>query len=111
VVMDAFEQLAHILQLLALQFLIEEAQAWLHDLCLATFKVASKTNRFGYKHTDQFLLDILAMKNEIEWLLKHVFFSGLDKANHKAYLITSFGKIKWQKLCSCFSSYYMEITY
>lgn len=51
------------------------------------FQSSLKTNRFGYKHTNKFLLDIMAIKNKIEWLLKHVFFSGLDKANQNTCFI------------------------
>jgi hypothetical protein len=67
---DAFELLANILQLATLQFPLEEARSYMHSTCLNALKSASKSNKFGFKNTAKFMLDLPAVKNEINWPLK-----------------------------------------
>jgi hypothetical protein len=87
IIMDAFEQLSCILQLESLQFPLHEARTWLHDKCLMTLKAASRCNKFGFKETDMFLLDKPVVRNELAWLQKHLYCSGLDKASNNASFI------------------------
>jgi hypothetical protein len=82
--MDAFEQLADILQLASLQFPLEEARSYMHSTCLNALKSAFKNKKFSLKNTAKFMLDLPAIKNEINWLLKHLYYSGLDKATNNA---------------------------
>ena len=65
IVMDAFSQLANILNLYDLDFLLLQARERFHATCLNTLKAASRTNKFGFKSSDQFLLNIPAVKNEV----------------------------------------------
>jgi hypothetical protein len=86
-IMHAFEQLVLILQLDQLQFPIEAARLHLHDTCLSTLKASSQANKWGFRFSGKFLFDIPAVKNETDWLLKHLFCSGLDKASNNACFI------------------------
>jgi hypothetical protein len=83
VFMDAFEQLADILQLATLQFPLEEARSYMHSTCLNALKSAS-IKKIGLKNIAKFMLDLPTVKNEINWLLKHLYCSGLDKATNNA---------------------------
>jgi hypothetical protein len=56
----------------------------MHSTCLNALKSASKSNKFGFKNTARFMLDLPAIKNEINLLLKHLYCSGLDKATNNA---------------------------
>jgi hypothetical protein len=87
VIMDVFSQLVDILQLSTLQFPIDEARQHLQGKCLAILKSALHTNKFGFKNTGRFLLDQPAVKNEITWLLKHLYCSGINKAANNASFI------------------------
>jgi hypothetical protein len=50
-------------------------------------KAASQANKAGFRFSGKFLFDIPTVKNETEWLAKHLFCSGLDKANNNACFI------------------------
>ena len=86
-VMHAFEQLVGLLQLTQLNFPVAAARLQLHSTCLTTLKSASKMNKWGLRFSGQFLFDIPAVKNETDWILKHLFCSGLDKASSNACFI------------------------
>ena len=86
-VMQAFDQLIDILDLERIQFPIDEASDFLYTTCLDMLKHSSKNNKFGFKHSGKWLFDIIAVKNEIDWLLKHLYCSGLDKASNNACFI------------------------
>jgi hypothetical protein len=86
-IMMAFEQLVQILHLNLIQFPTEAARLQLHATCLSSLKAASQANKFGFRFSGNFLFDITAVKNETEWLLKHMFCSGLDKAANNACFI------------------------
>jgi hypothetical protein len=66
--MDAFTQLAYILELTSILFSIEEARIQLHSICLSTLKSTNGNNKFGFWEIGKFLLDLFAVKNEITWL-------------------------------------------
>ena len=87
VIMDAFTQLCEILGLFELPFPVVEARTHLHSMCLSILKVASRTNKFGFKCTGQYLLDNPLVHNEINWLLTHLFCASLDKAANNACFI------------------------
>jgi hypothetical protein len=82
--LDAFEQLIPILHLDSIQFPISEARAHLHNLCLHTLKAANHSNKYGFRQSGQFLLEQPAVRNEIQWLTKHLYCAGLDKAANNA---------------------------
>ena len=84
VIMDAFTQLCEILGLTKQSFPMTEARLYLHSTCLDILKVASKTNKFGFRCTGEFILDNPVVQNEINWLLSHLFCAGLDKAANNA---------------------------
>ena len=89
IILDAFSQLVDILQLSILQFPIEEARNELQRRCLASLKSALHSNKFSFKCTGRHLLDQPAVKNEIAWLLSHLYCSGIDKAaNNAAFICT-----------------------
>ena len=48
---------------------------------------AYKLNKFGFGYSQPYLFSIKAVNDEMTWLLKHVFISGLDKASNNAYFI------------------------
>ena len=50
-------------------------------------KSSSRVNKWGLQVSGKFLFDIPAVNNETEWLLKHLFCSGLDKASSNAYFL------------------------
>jgi hypothetical protein len=86
-IMQAFDQLVQLLHLDQLQFPIEAARSQLHTTCLSILKASSQANKYGFRFSGSFLFDIAAVKNETEWLLKHLFCSGLDKATNNAFFI------------------------
>jgi hypothetical protein len=83
-VMNAFDQLVDILDLVHTEFQLLEARHYLHSTCLNTIKAAAKVNKGGFRFSGQYLFDIQAVKNETHWLLQHVYCSGLDKASNNA---------------------------
>jgi hypothetical protein len=86
---DAFELLANILQLATLQFPLEEARSYMHSTCLNALKSASKSNKFGFKNTAKFMLDLPAVKNEINWPLKLLTAQALIKLQTTHVLLVS----------------------
>jgi hypothetical protein len=87
IIMDAFSQLVDILQLTSVQFPIDEARLHLQAKCLAILKASHQSNKFGFKNTGKFLLDLPAVQNEIAWLHKYLYCCGLDKAANNASFI------------------------
>jgi hypothetical protein len=86
-VMQAFEQLLSILNLIHTTFPVADARQYLHTMCLMLLEAASKSNRFGFRYSSQYLFDITAVKNETQWLLQNLYCSGLDKATNNACFI------------------------
>ena len=87
VTLDAFDQLIGILHLDQIAFPINEARARLHSICLNTLKAPSRGNKHGFRESGKFLLDLIPVQNEIEWLLQHLYCAGLDKAANNACFI------------------------
>ena len=82
--LESFDQLVSILHLDSMDFLITEARSHLHIICLHTFKAANWSNKYGFRHSGQFLLEMPAVKNELLWLAEHLYFTGLDKVVNNA---------------------------
>lgn len=87
VIMDAYEHLCNILSLAQNGFSIEATRKKLHGTCLNTLKAAMKSNKSGFCFFGRFLSDIQLVQNEVEWLLQHLYCSGLDKAANNACFI------------------------
>ena len=79
--------MANILNLYDLDFPLLLTRERLHTTCLTTLKAASRANKFGFRSFGQFLLHIPAIQNEILWLTKQLYCSGLDKAANNACFI------------------------
>ena len=86
-VLDAFQQLAHLLQLEALSFPMLEAQEWLKSTCLLRLKESARKNLYGFRVSQEDVLSIPTVKDEILWLTQHLFCSGLDKATNNCCFI------------------------
>jgi hypothetical protein len=82
IIMNAYQQFTEILDLEQLGFPVNIAREQLHATCLATLKDSMHYNKFGHRYSGKFLLDLLPVKNEIAWLLQHLFCSRLDKASN-----------------------------
>ena len=87
VALDAFDQLVTILHLDQIGFPINEARERLHSISLNALKAASRSNKYGFRQSGKFLLDLIPVQNEIEWLLKNLYCAGLDKAANNACFI------------------------
>jgi len=81
-IMDAFDQLCSMLGLEDLEFPVNEAREWLRDTSLTRLKEAQKLNRFGFRVSSVDLLSVKAVQDEIAWITKNLFCSGLDKASN-----------------------------
>jgi hypothetical protein len=68
IIMSAFEQLNNILNLEVLSFPLTDARNYFHSVSLTLLKSSMKTNRYGFRFSGIFLLDIPLVKNEIDWL-------------------------------------------
>lgn len=84
VVSETFTQLFHILHLTDFHLQLPEAIGFLTELCLKYLRLAAKQNKYGFKTLSPHLFAIPAVSNEVDWLLKHIFISGLDKATNNA---------------------------
>ena len=86
-VLDGFTQLAQILNLVDSDFLLEQALDWLRLTCLEQLKTSFRSNRFGFRHSKSDLLRDQSATNELNWLMQHLYCSGLDKAANNASFI------------------------
>ena len=55
--------------------------------CRLMLLEASKLNKFGFRYSQPFLFDDKVVNNELNWLLEHLYISGLDKASNNACFI------------------------
>jgi hypothetical protein len=51
------------------------------------YKSILKVQQTRFRFSGSYLFDILAVKNETQWLLQHLYCSGLDKAANNACFI------------------------
>ena len=87
IILDAYDQMVEILDLISLKFPVKEARSQLQSICLEQLENASKCNRFGFRNSDSFLFKIPSVINEINWVLSHLYCSGHDKASNNASFI------------------------
>ena len=86
VILDTFLQVCHVLNtehLLDMNEATKEIQMRSKKILLEAYKL----NKFGFKYSQPYLFSIKAVNDEITWLLKHLFISGLDKASNNACFI------------------------
>ena len=86
-ILDGFSQLEQIFRLGQQGFPLDSAMAWIRNTCLDQLKACSRTNQFGFRHSEKDLMQDDVANNEIEWLLQHLYCSGLDKAANNAIFI------------------------
>ena len=86
VVFDAFLQVCQVLKVEHLVDM-EIACKEVCNICRLILLEASKLNKFGYMYSQPFLFDDKVVNNELNWLLEHVYISGLDKASNNACFI------------------------
>ena len=86
VVFDAFLQVCQVLDIEHLVDM-ELAGKEVRTRCRLRLLEASKQNRFGFKYSQSFLFDDKTVNNELNWLIEHVYISGLDKASNNACFI------------------------
>jgi hypothetical protein len=81
---DALAQLYTIFNLQDYELDFEAASAFTSKICIEKLRAASHSNKFGFKTSSPALFSIPAVSNELNWLLSHLFISGLDKAANNA---------------------------
>ena len=81
---QAFSLLYDMLKLHTYGMELDVAIFVLHKMCAVRLRAATRSNKFGFKYSDQFLFDIPIVQNELKWLLSHFFISGVDKASNNA---------------------------
>ena len=86
VVFDAFIQVCQVLDIMHLVDM-ELACKEVRTRCRLTLLEASKQNKFGFRYSQTFLFDDKVVNNELNWLIEHVYISGLDKASNNACFI------------------------
>ena len=86
VVFDAFLQICQVLDIMHLVD-IELACKEVRTRCRLILLEASKQNKFGFRYSQTFLFDDKIVNNELNWLIEHVYISGLDKASNNACFI------------------------
>ena len=86
-ILEAFEQVATILQLRSLGFPIDVATKWLKTTALNQLKTASRTNKYGFRISHQEIFSLTAVRDELAWITENLFCSGLDKAANKCCFI------------------------
>ena len=86
VIVDAFGQVCQILrvdEIINVELASNMVRAMARDKLLS----AMKGNLFGFRYSKPYLFSEKAVEDELSWLLKHVFISGLDKATSNASFI------------------------
>lgn len=85
--LDAFTQFCQILNLEAAGLPVENALQWIQSRCLSELKLAAKSNRAGLRFSGHDLLSQKHVKDEINWITKNFYCSGLDKATNNICFI------------------------
>ena len=81
-ILDEFIQVAQIFKLDDLDFPMDSALTWLRDVCLERLKASSRNNQFGFRSSEIDLMHDEVANNKLNWLLQHLYCSGLDKAGN-----------------------------
>lgn len=77
---DAFTQLYTILNLKNYNLDLNTTFVFLRENCLNILLMAARAKKFSFKESSLELFAMLAVNNELQWLLSHLHISGLDKA-------------------------------
>lgn len=108
VVVQTFSEIYHILHLQDFHLSLTDAIVFLRELCMKHLRLASRQNKYGFKTSQPHLFSNPAIANEIEWLLKHIFISGLDKATNNASFMCvqhirmqAFHRLSGEDFCTC----------
>ena len=86
VVHDTFLQVCEVLNithLVDMGIAIKEVR----NRCRMILLEAYKQNKFGFRYSQTYLFSDKKVNDELEWLLNHVYVSGLDKASNNACFI------------------------
>ena len=86
VVHDTFLQVCEVLNIthiVDMDIAIKEVRYKCKNLLLEAYK----QNKFGFRYSQTYLFADKAVNDELEWLLNHVYISGLDKASNNACFI------------------------
>ena len=96
VVVDTFVQVCQVLKLGGCLD-ISSATKMVRTRCKDILMSAAKSNMYGFRYSKPYLFSEKSVENELTWLLKHVFISGLDKAANNACFIC-ISHIRYQAL-------------
>ena len=86
VIVDIFGQVCHLLKTNEL-IDMEVASKMVHASSRDKMTSAMKDNLFGFMDSKSYLFSEKAVENELSWLLKHFFISGIDKATSNVCFI------------------------
>jgi hypothetical protein len=80
----------------------------LHSICLHSLKTTNRANKFGFRQLGQFLFYQTPVQNDIDWLSKHLYCVGLDKASNNTCFICikhirlqALKRLMGKKIASC----------
>jgi hypothetical protein len=86
VVFDTFLQVCEVLNITHMVDM-EIATKEVRNGCRKILLEAYKINKFGFRYSQTYLFEDKHVNDELEWLLNHVYISGLDKASNNACFI------------------------
>ena len=86
VVCDTFIQVCQVLNITSMVDM-EHACKEVRRRCRIILLEASKLNKFGFRYSQPYLFSENVVNDELSWILKHVYISGLDKASNNACFI------------------------
>ena len=86
VVVDTFVQVCQVLRLGGCLD-INSATRMVRTKCKDILISALKANLYGFRYSKSYIFSDKDVNNELSWILKHVFISGLDKAANNACFI------------------------
>ena len=86
VVNDTFLQVCEMLNITQIVDM-DAATKEVRHKCRNLLLEAYKQNKFGFRYSQTYLFADKAVNDELEWLLNHVYISGLDKASNNACFI------------------------
>lgn len=98
VAIDAFQRMYSMFRLHEFALDMQVATMYFERVCCNRLSHASRSNKFGYKSSGPALFSIPAVADELQWLLSHVYISGLDKASNNPCFMC-IRHIRLQALC------------
>ena len=66
---------------------MEQASKEVRKRCINILLEANKQNKFGFRYSQLFLKIKIKINDELSWILKHIYISGLDKATNDVCFI------------------------